>query len=143
MKLKVVVDTNVAISGLLWYVLPNKILKLARDGFIEICTTRAIFTELIRVLEYTRFQERLGELGLTSTDLIDYYEDIVVFYKENAVVDIIRTDKSDNRFIEAAIDSGSNIIITGDEHLLKIKEYRDIAILTPKEFLEVYTVWGK
>ncbi len=138
MRLKVIIDTNVAISGLLWKGLPNDILKLARDGFIEICSTKTIFEELVRVLGYNRFQKRFKELGLSIEDIVDYYEDIVGFYSENSKVDIIKTDDSDNRFIEAAIDSGSSIIITGDEHLLKIKEYRNIMILNPREFLEVY-----
>ncbi|HLG28776.1 MAG TPA: putative toxin-antitoxin system toxin component, PIN family, partial [Candidatus Brocadiales bacterium] len=79
-----------------------------------------------------------AELGLTCEEVIDYYMDIVTIYKENAKVDIIKADKSDNHFIEAAMDSGCNIIITGDEHLLEIKEFKNITILKPKEFLEVY-----
>lgn len=138
MALKVVIDTNIAISGLLWMGLPNKILKLARDGFIDICSTETICEELAKVLEYSRFQKRLAELGLTCDEVIDYYMDIVTIYKENAKIDIIKADKSDNRFIEAALDSGCNIIITGDEHLLEIKEFKNITILKPKEFLEVY-----
>lgn len=138
MKLKVVIDTNVAISGFLWGGFPNEILKLSRDGFIEICSTKTICEEFIKVLGYPKFQSRLAELNLTIEEVIDYYEDIVTFYIEETKVEIIKSDNSDNRFIEAAIDSGCNIIITGDEHLLELKECKDIIILKPNEFLEVY-----
>lgn len=138
MKLKVVIDTNVAVSGLLWGGVPNEILKLARDGFIEVCTTKTIIEEFIKVLGYPKFQKRLTDLNLSIEEVVDYYEDIVSLYKENAITDIVKEDDSDNRFIEAAIDSNSNIIISGDDHLLDIKEYKSIMILRPKEFLEVY-----
>ena len=138
MKLKVVIDTNIAISGLLWNGLPNKILRLARDGFIEVCSTRTTCEEFAKVLGYSRFQKRLDKLGLTKEEVVDYYEDIVMFYEENASIRVVTKDPNDDRFIEAALDSACNMIISGDEHLLEIKEYQGIMILSAREFWEVY-----
>jgi putative PIN family toxin of toxin-antitoxin system len=137
-KLRVVIDTNVVISGLLWGGLPNGILKLARDGIIEVCSTKTICEELAKVLEYPRFEKRLAELSLTKEDAVDYYEDIVTLYKENASIEVVKNDPNDDRFIEAALDSGCSIIISGDEHLLEMKEYQGIMMLSPREFWEVY-----
>ncbi len=50
-SVRIVVDTNVGISGLLWKGLPTEILRLAETRHIEICSTTAIVTELERVLE--------------------------------------------------------------------------------------------
>lgn len=115
MRLKVVIDTNIAI-----------------------CSTKTVFEEFAKVIGYPRFQKRLAKLGLEVEEVIDYYEDMVSLYKENASTDVVKEDDSDNRFIEAAIDSDSCVIVTGDEHLLEIKEFNGIMILKPKEFLEAY-----
>jgi len=44
-------------------------------------------------------------------------------------------DPSDNKFIDCAVAGNANYIITNDRHLLKINSFRDISIITPKEFL--------
>lgn len=136
--MKIVIDTNIAVSGLLWKGAPNNILKLARDGFIEISSTKTVCEELKKVLAYTRIQKRLAELGFTRDEAIQYYQNIVSFYKEVSKVNIVKVDKSDNRFLEAAVDSRSAIVVSGDAHLLKIKEYKSILIITAQEFLKLY-----
>ncbi|MEW6419089.1 MAG: putative toxin-antitoxin system toxin component, PIN family [Nitrospirota bacterium] len=138
MKIKVIIDTNVAVSGLLWKGAPNDILRLAREGEIELCCTSFMIDELQKVLYYERLQERMKAIGVTQEELIDYYQDIVTAYDENSCVDIIKADDTDNKFIAAALDSGAYIIVSGDRHLLDLKEHRKVQILTPVEFLYFY-----
>ncbi len=52
-------------------------------------------------------------------------------------VNIVKDDVSDNKFVEAAVIGKADYIITQDNHLLKIKEFKGIKILTPKDFLDI------
>ena len=53
-------------------------------------------------------------------------------------VSVVKEDKSDNKIIKAAIESKANYIISGDRHLLRIKKYQQIKIVSPAEFLNIY-----
>lgn len=138
MKLKVVIDTNIAISGLLWKGAPNAIIKLARGGEIQLCCTEDMLDELKRVLKYEKFQQRMDRMGITKDDVLNYYMDIVSLYSGETKVDIIKTDPADNRFIEAAIVSKAFIIVSGDKHLLDLKEFEKIQILDSSAFMKLY-----
>lgn len=138
MKIKAVIDTNVAVSGLLWKGTPNDILILAREGEIELCCTDFMIEELRRVLYYERLQQRLMAIGVTCEEMVEYYRDIVTVYNEKSSVDTIKADVTDNRFIAAALDSGGYIIVSGDKHLLDLKEHEKVQILNPVEFLYLY-----
>lgn len=50
---------------------------------------------------------------------------------------VIRDDPSDNRFLECALAGKADVIVSGDRHLLRLKRFRGIPILTPKAFLEI------
>jgi len=49
---------------------------------------------------------------------------------------VIKDDPEDNKFIEAAVDQAADLIVSGDQHLLKLREYQGIKIITPAEFLK-------
>lgn len=70
--MRIVIDTNVWVSGLLWQGIPWELLRLAEAGKVTLCTTPGILSELADVLAYERIQSRLGQLGLTSAELIGY-----------------------------------------------------------------------
>jgi putative PIN family toxin of toxin-antitoxin system len=72
LPVRVVIDTNVWISGLLWKGLPWHVLRLAEENRIEIVVTLPMLEELETVLHYSRLQPRCLELGLEITDLIAY-----------------------------------------------------------------------
>jgi len=67
--MRVVVDTNVAVSALLWPGPPNQILKWARDGILEIVACEEATAELRRVLQYDRFAQRLSMLETNAAEV--------------------------------------------------------------------------
>jgi hypothetical protein len=69
---RIVIDTNVWMSGLLWQGAPWRLLHLAEAGKVTLCTTPGILAELAEVLAYGRIQPRLGQLGLTPAELVGY-----------------------------------------------------------------------
>jgi len=69
---RIVIDTNIWVSGLLWRGMPWKLLRLAEAGEIELCMAPSMLVELAEVLSYERLQPRLEQLGLTPAELVAY-----------------------------------------------------------------------
>lgn len=126
---RVVIDTNVIISALLFGGNSKKIIeKLIRKDFIAFISPQLI-SELIEILsqKFNFSQEMIKKIQVQ----ILYLFHLVYPSK---TVDVVR-DRDDNRVIEVALESGSLVIITGDKDLLILKKYKNILIVSPKDFL--------
>ena len=143
--MKVVIDTNVAISGLLWHGPPNQILKWARDGILRIIGCERIVSELNKVIRYKKFAQRLSALNTEPAEVFAYFMNLVFFVPtQEFIPEQIREDPFDNVFLAVASENNVQLVISGDSHLLGLKEYRGIQIVTPYEACGVIeTVSGK
>jgi len=129
--MKVVLDTNVVVSGIFYSGPPAAILRAWRNGKIRLVTSQAILGEYKRVLEELSVQ-------FPSVDVQSLLELIVVqseVCSPPPLVEAVCEDPSDDKFISAALAAGAKIIVSGDKHLLKVSGYRDLAVLTPRQFL--------
>ena len=134
-KKSVVLDTNIIISAAIKISgNPAQILRLLVAGKIINHTTKDIIEELIRVFDKA-----------TVRKFIDYEDKKLVIdgYISNSIIikpkfneKVIIEDPSDDKFINCALTSKSNIV-SGDSHLLKLKEYKGIKIMSAKEFLKI------
>jgi uncharacterized protein len=132
--MRVVVDTNVAVSGLLWDGPPNEILKWSRDGFLVVLACQETVKELARILHYKRFQPRLSAVGMSADEVIAYYMNLVRFVPNpTEVPHIIHEDPFDNVFLALASEAKAQLIISGDSHLLGLGSHMEIQIVTPHE----------
>lgn len=136
--MRVVVDTNVAVSGLLWLGPPNQILKWARDGILEIVACEETTAELKRVLQYKRFAQRLSMLETNAAEVFAYFLNLVSFVPTPVLIprEIVE-DPFDNFFLAVASHNNVRLIISGDRHLLDLREYQRIQIVTPSEACQV------
>lgn len=136
--MRVVVDTNVAVSGLLWPGPPNQILKWARDGILEIVECEETTGELKRVLQYKRFVQRLSILETNAPEVYAYFLNLVSFVPAPLQIprEIVE-DPFDNFFLALASDNNASLIVSGDRHLLDLREYQRIQIVTPSEACHV------
>ena len=132
---KVVIDTNVFISGFGWDGKPEVILTLLRDNRIKNYISSEIFEELKRVVAYPKlkFSESLQNKIL---EFVFFYSE---FVEPKQHLSIIIDDPDDNKFLECAIEAGAELIISGDSHLLNLKKYRTIDIVDVAEFLEMFS----
>jgi putative PIN family toxin of toxin-antitoxin system len=138
---KIVIDTNVAISGLLWHGPPNHILKWARDGIVRILACEGTNAELKRVIEYERFAERLSALGMTPEEVFAYFVNLALFVPSpKRIPKKIIQDPFDNFFLALAMENKAHLIVSGDNHLLELKEYNHIQIVTPAEACKVIEI---
>ena len=136
--MKIVIDTNVAVSGLLWDGPPNQILKWVQGGTLTVLACEETVSELKRVLQYKRFAKRLSALELLPTEVFAYYSNLVFFVPTpDFIPDEIVEDPFDNLFLALAYENGSRLIISGDAHLLELKAYKSIQIVTPSEACQV------
>lgn len=89
--------------------------------------------ELVRVLQYNKFGLSFEE----SLRFLVYYQSIFTRMEADTKISIIDRDPSDNIFLECAVASSANYIVSGDHHLLDLKKYKKIRIITAEEFLKI------
>ena len=136
--MKAVVDTNVAVSGLLWNGPPNQILRWARQGVLKVLASEETTAELRRVVQYGRFAHRLATLETSPAEVFAYFMNLILFVPTPEFIPKqIIEDPFDNFFLELASENKAHLIISGDKHLLDLKEYNHIQIVTPSEACNV------
>ena len=135
-KIKVVPDINILVSAFILKVgKPREIFnKFIHEEIIFILSEK-IFEELIEVLKKRKFDLISNE---EKTDFIKRITELAEIVSPKERIEIIKQDFTDNKIIEAAVEGNADYIITGDEHLLSLKEFRGIKILNAKEFLELF-----
>lgn len=136
--MKIVIDTNVMISGLLWVGAPNQILKFCRDGIVNIIECDETLNEVKSVLQYPKFSGRLTALGITAIDAFAYCMNLTTYVPSpNTIPEVIKEDPFDNTFLGFAVENNASLIVSGDRYLLTMKSYEEIQIVTPSEAVTV------
>lgn len=129
--IKLVLDTNIYLSAILFGGLPEHILDLARSGIITIYCSDFIIAELQKILK-SKFEWDSVKIDTTILEIQSITTRVATINELN----IIKEDPSDNNILACALDSDATFIISGDRHLLKLKRYRGIQILTARQFLD-------
>lgn len=142
--MKIIIDTNVAISGLLWGGAPNQILIFCRSGVIRILEYDETLDEARRVMQYDKFAQRLADLWITAIEVFAYFMNLVTYVPSPAIIpDIIKQDPFDNIFLGLAAENSASLIVSGDNHLLDSVSYKGIQIVTPSEGVNVISSFIK
>jgi len=130
--MKIVFDTNVLISSSLWYnSVAHKLLIILIKRDVEIFTTIEILNEYVKVLKRDfKFSEE------ETKDIINKVINFLRIVDPIEKLNIVKDDPEDNKILECAEFSNSDFILTYDNHLLKLKKFKDIKIITPDELLE-------
>ena len=130
---RVVIDTNVVISALLFGGEPGQLIPLWKSGRIKPLASKEMVDEYLRVLTYPKFGLTPEEINfLLYQEIVPYFE--IVKAKAGRV--IVGDDPSDDKFIRCAEAGRAKTIISGDQHLLRLKSFGAISILTPVQFLK-------
>ncbi|MCA1766027.1 MAG: putative toxin-antitoxin system toxin component, PIN family [Desulfobulbaceae bacterium] len=132
--MKIVLDTNVFISGIFFGGPPSQILQSWRKSQIEIILTEQILDE------YQRVGEELSAKypSINIEPIIELFTIFGEFVETKDITVTICEDPDDNKFIECAIASQSKLIVSGDKHLLTLSGYKDIEVLKPRQFVDNY-----
>lgn len=129
-----VIDTNVFISGLNFTGKQNEVLDLFRKGEIELYISPFILEGLERIL-----REKFGWEEEQVQRILDRIREKVIVVQPKIKISIIKEKDDDNRTLECAVEGQVQYIISGDQkHLLPLREYKGIEILSSAEFLREF-----
>ena len=133
--MKAVFDTNIFVSAL---AIPGgqaeRAIDLVIDARVNLCISKEIIHEVLGVLAQ-KFSKSPEELSRTAVFLSELAE-LIVPRKKLAVLD----DEPDNRILECAVTGHADVIVTGDRAMLNLKKYREIRILSLRQFLDEISV---
>lgn len=135
--MKIVLDTNVWLSGIFWEGEASKILEKAEKKEIQIIISEDILSEIITVLNReSKFQKYISNLRLSIEDLLRTILTISTLVETKSRLEIIKADPKDNIILEVALDGKAEYILSYDNHLLNMIEFRNIKIISPGDFLK-------
>jgi putative PIN family toxin of toxin-antitoxin system len=137
-KLRLVVDTNVFVSGLMGVKsAPRRIIDAWVDGRFTLVTSLLLVEEPAHVLSYPRIAERIG-LSRSEVDLIlaAMLSRGDVVRGELALPGVTR-DPKDDAVVACAVEGHADCVVSGDEDLLVLGAYEGMEVVTPRRFLEI------
>ena len=135
--MKIVLDTNILVSGTFWSGEAFQILQLVELKKAECFTSKEILEEYYRVLESSEIVEKTEEKKLAVKATALKAIELSKIVEPKTKLNEIKEDPDDNKILECALEAKADYIITYDEkHLLRRKEFAGIKIITPKEFLK-------
>ena len=139
-RARLVLDTNVWISGLLWTGSPHQILRLAEEGRVVVAVSAAIVQEVADALARTKFAARLAAVRTSVPELVGSLLTLAEVYPPPRIIPVVTIDPADDKILACARAAHARWLVSGDQHLLALRQYRGIRIVTPQAFLKE---WGK
>lgn len=135
--MRIVLDTNVFISAIFWNGDSNRIIEKVEQKEIELVICKNILKELICVLGYKEIQDKIRDKNLEMKFTVEKIASISTIVEPHQMFKLIKDDPDDDKFLDCAFEGKVNFIISQNKHLLKLKEFEGIKILTPRKFLKI------
>jgi uncharacterized protein len=130
----VAADTNIYISALIFAGLPRQFLLAAEDARICLFISEPIRQELLRILQ-TKFSWSNDQVN----EILLQLESCTELVRPIETLDVVKEDPDDNRVLECAVAAGARFIVSGDNDLLRLGQFRNIRIVKVADFLKLIT----
>lgn len=130
--MKVVLDTNVILSAILFGGKPRRVLEAASSGQIKMCISETLLSELEGVLRREKFGLDTRVVQAIVTELRATAEQV----RPTTRVSVLSDDPSDNDVLDCALEAKADYIVSGDRHLLALGRCASVLILSPDDFLK-------
>lgn len=135
--MRIVLDTNLLVSRLIYDGLPRQLSNAAQAGAFELCTSEVLLAELLDVLGRAKFADPLRQAGLLPAAIVDDLRRLAYVVAPFAVPQVAQTDPDDDHVLAAALAANADLIASGDRRdLLPLGRSEGIAIVTARETLE-------
>ncbi|HKY53728.1 MAG TPA: putative toxin-antitoxin system toxin component, PIN family [Anaerolineales bacterium] len=131
---KAVFDTNILFSATGWRGSPYQCLSLARNGKITLILCQEILTEY-----HEKLQTKLGLASDQATRAVAEILSCATLTEIKNELRVVKDDPDDDKVVECAVTGEAAYIVSGDRHLLDMKEYKGIAIVRASQFLALIT----
>jgi|SRR3989338_8479901 len=133
--IRAVIDTNTLISALGWKEgNPRKVLELCILGKCRLMESLDLIKEFVSVISRHKFNFIAVE---EKNQFLVFLLQISSLVKPKEKINAVKEDSKDNIVLECAVEAKADYIVSGDQHLLKLKEFKGIKIVTAKEFLDL------
>ncbi|MDZ8027050.1 MAG: putative toxin-antitoxin system toxin component, PIN family [Nostoc sp. DedQUE11] len=136
--MRVVLDVNVWVSGLLWRGVPGIIFDLAAANKITIYTSEPILADVEEILGRKKFQSKINALNTSVKELLSTVKQL----SHSCIITSVEVsqllDPDDTVILATALSANAKAIVTGDLDLLVLIEFNEVPILTPQDFLSRY-----
>ena len=131
--MNVVVDTNVFVSSFFGGK-PREIIRLWQNQRMTLCLSKDILEEYMEVLRRLELNKDI------LSELMELFARgfNILFTRKTPSLRVVKNDPDDDKFIECAAALKAEFIITGDKELLSVRNYNEICIITPADFLELF-----
>lgn len=127
---RVTADSNILISALQYGGKPLTLLDMAQDGRVELAISDDILTETLRIL-----RDKFHHTTEWLQDAENHLREITTHVFPAERLDVVTADPDDNRVLECAVAADSEVIVSGDTHLLQLGTFRGIPVMTVAAFL--------
>lgn len=135
--LRIVIDTNIFVSGVISIGTPPKrLLRSWQAGQFDLVTCSHSIDELDDVLQRPHILTKYA-IDPDRETLIEHIKGLAIFVSGTTLTGVVRDDPKDDMFVSCAVEGNAKYIVTGDKHLLKLKRYHKIRIITVAHFLAV------
>jgi putative PIN family toxin of toxin-antitoxin system len=131
--MKVVLDSNIFVSSFFWKGNPRKVFDRVTNGVDELFITDEILDEITRVMSRKKFDLNINEINDYANVIESYSIKLICKSKLKK----ISRDIDDDKILQCGLEGNVDFIITGDDDLLVLKNYENIKIVTPKEYLNI------
>ena len=137
--MRLVLDTNVAASGLLWDGRPAWLIDAAQANEVELFTSRVLLAELTRILRRAKFTKAIAASGASLEELVLGYAELAILVTPVPIPPTVLDDPDDDHVLACALAGNAELVVSGDRDLLWLKTFRDIPIITPAEAMRIIT----
>jgi putative PIN family toxin of toxin-antitoxin system len=133
--IRVVLDTNVVVSALLFKTTLSKVIDLWQAGAIIPAISKDTFQELRAVLEYPKFALTQDEIrAVLEQEILPFFEVIDIAEEVKGIC----RDPADDKFLSCALSAGADYLVSGDKVLTDLRQHKTVKIITPAEFLKLF-----
>ena len=134
--LKVVLDTNILVSALLFRGELSRIVELWKNGRLIPLISKATFQELKAVLEYPKFRLTKDEIRtIVEEEILPFFEVVEVADDVSGICN----DPDDDKFISCALSASANVIVSGDKYLCELHAYKSVNIIRAADLMKMFT----
>lgn len=141
--MRLLLDTNVVVSALIWGGLPYRLIEAAAAGDIELVTSPALLAELRDVLGREHLASRLAQQRSSVEQAIGLYAELAIGVSPLDTPRVVPGDADDDHVIAAAVAGDAELIVSGDRHLLSMRSHRGIEIVSAAVALARVEAIGK
>ncbi len=135
--MRIVLDTNVVLSALLWRGTPYQLLTAIRQqSGVQLYSSTALLDELADVLTRPTATKRLAVIGKTAREVLSDYVEAVELVEPTTVPRVVPTDPDDDQVIAAALTAHADLVVSGDADLLSIASFERIPIVTAAQAVQ-------